>query len=252
MRQRKRIRRWSQSLDKDYGEHLTEAKNRAILCLILFFLAFIGCCTVAKGLFDRILEPAREAGFEVISVSPGDALMSDIGVILAISLIITLPCFFIQVIEFISPAVTGYNTAKLRFFGLVMVIMFYVGVVFAFFVMLPFFFCFMAEFGAELNVSRSFSVSEYMNFVLTFSVCLGTAFETPLAVTLMWRFGVINKGRMRKIRGLIYVLIFVGAALITPPDVVSQLMVALPMLALFEAGNLTGRRIAKVKNGGNI
>ena len=239
-------------MDKDYGEHLTEAKKRALACLLLFFLAFIGCCTVAGGLFDRVLEPARKAGFEVISVSPGDALVSDIGVILAISLLITLPCVFIQVIEFILPAVTGDNSTKLRFFGLVMVILFYVGVAFAFFIMLPFFFEFMAEFGSELNVSRCFSVSEYMNFVLTFSVCLGVAFETPLAVTLMWRFGVINRVRMKRMRGVVYVLIFAGAAFITPPDVVSQLMVALPMLALFEAGNLTGRRIVKVKTGGNI
>ena len=229
-------------MDKEYREHLNEAKIRALGCFILFFLVFAGCCTVANSLFDRALKPAKDAGFEVISVSPGDALVAEISLLLAISLMVELPWVFIQVIEFVSPAVKRANVAKLRFFGLITAVLFYAGLVFSFFVILPFFFRFMAGFGEELDIYRSFSISEYMGFVLTFSLCMGTAFETPLAVSFMWWFGVIDKKRVRKLRGAIYVFIFAGAAFITPPDVISQLMVALPMLALFEVGNMMGRR----------
>ena len=234
-------------MDKEYSDHIVEAKRRAICCIVVLAAFVMICCTKVTWIFDNVLKLCRDAGFEVISISPGDSVISVIALIFTMAVLLTAPFFVFQIMEFILPAVRRKDVLHIRLAAFMAMGLFYVGLAFSFFVMLPFFFEFMAEYGDKLHVSRSFSVSDYLSFICTFSVCLGLAFETPLIVIVLWCIRVIDSFTIKRIRGVLYLLIFVVAALITPPDAISQLMVALPMMFLFEAGNVCGKKLVSLK-----
>ncbi len=242
-------RRRLERLDKEYGEHVREIKKRATFCVGCFLLAL--CFGIANA--DKIicisLGFAQGAGFEIISVSPGDTVVAGISLVIRVAILLSIPFAAYQCLGFIVPALASTSVFRVRVALLFMIILFYSGVVFSFYIMLPIFFRFISVYGDRFSVTRFFAVSEYMSFICTFSVCMGLAFETPVFVGTLWGIGVIDQSRIKKFRKLFYLLIFVGAAVITPPDVISQIMVALPMLVLFEIGNVCGLHVSRKRTG---
>ena len=247
MRTERRLRK----LDKSYSEHLREARKRIFSCVLFLGFAFSLCILNASPIFEAVLKPGTEAGFEIISVSPGDALVAGITVVFLSSFFLTVPFMTIQFGSFMMPAVDQAKRVKLRVVIFVIIVLFFAGLAFSFKVMLPVFFGFMHGYGGQFMIAETFSVMDYVSFIITFSVVMGIAFETPLFVVAMWIFGIMDRQKVKKFRGVFYLVIFVGAAFITPPDVISQVMVALPMLGLFELGNVCGMSIQKRNKGIN-
>jgi len=234
-----------QKLDKDYAEHVREVKIRSLLCIIYFFVVLCVCCANAEKIIDMSLEPCRSAGFCLISVRPGDSVIAGIIIVLALALLATLPFAFLQVTAFVLPAVKPSDVIKIRLIMYGVALLFLAGILFSFYVILPFFFRFMSEYGRNRQFTNDLSISEYVSFICDFSLCMGLVFQMPLLVISLWKFGLVDKSRLKKFRGIFYIFIFIGAALITPPDVISQLMVALPMIGLFETGNICGRFVMR-------
>jgi sec-independent protein translocase protein TatC len=130
------------------------------------------------------------------------------------------------------------------YFGLAMIfgaICFCVGVAFAYFITVPFMLGFLISFTKDVNVRDSISIGEYLNFLVTVFLIFGTVFEMPVISVILTRMGIIRAEWLAKARKVMIVVIFFLAAVITPPDVVSQVMVALPMLALYEIAILLSR-----------
>jgi sec-independent protein translocase protein TatC len=130
------------------------------------------------------------------------------------------------------------------YFGLAMIfgaICFCAGVAFAYFITVPFMLGFLISFTNDVNVRDSISIGEYLNFLVTVFLIFGTVFEMPVISVILTRMGIIRAEWLAKARKVMIVVIFFLAAVITPPDVVSQVMVALPMLALYEIAILLSR-----------
>ncbi|MBO4915059.1 MAG: preprotein translocase subunit TatC, partial [Oscillospiraceae bacterium] len=122
------------------------------------------------------------------------------------------------------------------------------GVAFAYYISLPFMLRFLIQFTHEVNVAASISIGEYVSFLMTVFVIFGVVFELPVVSVLLTGLGIIKPEWLVKGRRVTIVLIFVLAAIITPPDVVSQVMVALPMMALYELSIVLCRLVGKAKN----
>ena len=232
--------KWFQSLDKDFSEHLKEAAKRLAFSVVFYCAALCFCVANTGHIFDVFTMPFRSAGFELISLSPGDSLLAVMTMILATAFLIAMPLVILEITGFVMPAVKDVLQNRIRLLAIVMTALFLAGVLFAFFIILPFFSVFVADNGALFGIERTVSIKGYVSFVCMLSFCMGVGFEMPVLVLLLWVFGFLSSQRLRRCREIFYLTIFAGAAVITPPDVVSQFMVALPMIALFEIGNFCG------------
>ena len=125
-------RRWLKRLNKEYNEHLREAKGRLLACVVFFCLMSLVGVIFAEELFNVMLMMARRSGFEVISVSPGDTLVADISLVVEFAFSLALPFIAGQISAFVMPAFKRENMLKFRVTGISMIILFYAGVVFSF------------------------------------------------------------------------------------------------------------------------
>ena len=121
------------------------------------------------------------------------------------------------------------------------------GVAFAYFISLPFMLRFLIQFTGEVDVSASISIQQYVSFLLTVFVIFGLVFELPVVSVLLTGLGLVKAEWLVKGRKVMIVVIFVLAAIITPPDIVSQVMVAVPMLLLYEVSIFLSRAVGKMK-----
>ena len=197
---------------------------------ILFVLLFYFFCT---PLVDFVLAPVRARGIDVITTAVSEALMMQFKVCLIAAVVAAMPVIIWQVWVFIAPAL--YPREKLLFglLFLAALALFAGGVTFCY--------CFVFPLAIDLFWSAAagvatsmWSVKEYFDFVLSFVLPFGFMFELPVAVLMLARRGIVTYQKMAGFRKYVVLVIAVVAAILTPPDVVSQLMLAAPMLALYE------------------
>lgn len=197
---------------------------------VLFVAFFYLLCA---PLVDFVLAPVRLRGIEVISTTVSEALMMQFKVCLIAAAVAAMPVIIWQVWTFVSPAL--YPKEKRLFAALffVALLLFAAGVVFCY--------CFVFPLAIDLFWSAAqgvastlWSVKEYFNFVLSFVLPFGLMFELPVVVYMLARRGLVNYAKMAHWRKYMVLVIAVVAAVLTPPDVVSQCMLAAPMLILYE------------------
>ena len=121
------------------------------------------------------------------------------------------------------------------------------GVAFAYFISLPFMLRFLIQFTGEVDVSASISIQQYVGFLMTVFVIFGLVFELPVVSVLLTGLGIVKAEWLMKGRKVMIVIIFVLAAIITPPDIVSQIMVAIPMIGLYELSIALSKFVGKLK-----
>ena len=160
------------------------------------------------------------------------------------ALLVTMPWLLYQAWAFVAPGL--YHREKRLAMPLLVsaVALFYTGCAFAFFLVLPSVFGFLARFTPEV-VAMTPDIGKYLDFVLVIFLAFGASFELPVALVILVLLGWVTPAQLREWRGYAVVGIFVVAAVITPPDVVSQLMLAIPMCLLYEAGILASRLVAR-------
>ena len=163
-----------------------------------------------------------------------------------VALFIAVPVLLYQIWSFVAP---GLYKHEKRFAGPLLVssvLLFYIGVVFAYLVVFPVMFAFFAG-TTPTGVVMMPDIDAYLSFILTMFLCFGVAFEMPVAVVLLTTTGLISIEKLRESRGYVVIVIFIIAALLTPPDAVSQCIMALPMWALFEGGLLMSAVLLKMR-----
>lgn len=229
--------------------HLKELRNRILVCVIFLLAAFALCLSFSPRLITFLTGLGEAYDYVFVYIAPQELLLVYLNTALVGALVICFPVFAFETYAFCSPGLT----ARERFFVVSSLLagtaFFVLGIAFARYISLPFVLRFLIQFTGEVDVSASISIQQYIGFLLTVFVVFGLVFELPVISVLLTGLGLIRAEWLVKARKVMIVLIFLLAAIITPPDVVSQIMVAVPMIALYELSiflsRLVGRRRAK-------
>ena len=232
--------------------HLTELRNRLIVCVVVLLISFFVGLSFAPKAVNLLLEIGTEYNYVFVYISPQELLLEYFSVAFILAVCVTSPLLLYQMYAFISP---GLRPNEKGFFRIAMIfglICFAIGVLFAYKVMLPFMLYFLIHVSDDSLVTASVSVQNYMSFLMTVFICFGVIFELPVVSVLLTRMGILRSEWMKKGRKVMIVVIFIIAAFITPPDVVSQIMVAIPILALYEFSILLSRMCERTKRRNSV
>lgn len=229
------------------AEHLRAFRKMLIVSVaavfVIFFVLFYLCCT---PLVDFILIPVRSRGIEVITTAVSDALMMKFKTCLITAVVVAMPIILVQIWNFVAPAL--YPNEKKMFVAIVgmAILLFAIGVVFCYIYVFPLAIDLFWQ-AADGVADTMWSVKEYFNFVLSFVLPFGVMFELPVAIFIMARHGWVTYKKMAKNRKYVVLAIAVIAAFLTPPDVVSQCMLMIPMVLLYEVSVQMTRFVKPVK-----
>ena len=228
-------------------EHLAELRRRLIVCIAALVVAFAAAYTFSEQILHVLVAPIQKAmtsggGLSILRVE--EAFVTQIKVALVAAVILAFPVIIYQVWAFVVPALKR-KEAKV---GLTLVLsstlLFIAGILFTFFVILPYAFTFFLA-SAQGIASPNISLAFYVSFCAKMMLAFGLVFQLPLVLVFLVRSGFVSLDQVRRSRKYAIVLIFVVAAILTPPDVLSQLLMAIPLLALFELGILAARLLQK-------
>ena len=212
--------------------------------LIVFAVLFYGFCDMLAGF---ILIPVKARGIDVISTAVSDALVMKFKVCLVAALVCAMPVIIWQVWSFVAPALYAREKKVFALMFFAMLLLFVTGVLFCYIVIFPLTIDLFWEAGNNLAESM-WNVKDYFNFVLSFVLPFGLMFDLPIVMYLLARKGMINYRSAAKSRKFVILGIAVVAAILTPPDVVSQIMLMVPMLLLFELSLQIIRFVQKKKD----
>ena len=211
-------------------EHFREMRNRLAVVLGAFILFNVVLITRAQVIVGFLTDMGAAYGYTFIYISPSELLLQQFKAALTTSFILCIPLLLYEVFAFMKPGLTKREKTGLLF-G---VGFFALGAFFAYKVVLPFMLQFLIKQGQGTDYVASVSIANYISFLLLIFTIFGFIFEMPLVSVILSRLGILTPKIMRKIRGGAIVAIFVVAAIITPPDIFSQIMVGVPMVALYE------------------
>ena len=227
--------------------HLRELRNRILICVILLVVVFGICLSFAPQIVTLLTDMGQRYNYVYVYIAPQELFLVYMNVALVGAVVACFPVLAYQIYAFCSPGLSGkergYISGSLIAGGLC----FLAGVAFAYFISLPFMLRFLIQFTGEVDVSASISIQQYVSFLLTVFVIFGLVFELPVVSVLLTGLGLVRAEWLVKGRKVMVVIIFVLAAIITPPDIVSQIMVAVPMLALYEISIALSRVVGKAK-----
>lgn len=224
-------------------DHLIELRARllrAVVGLILVFLALMPFAADIYGVLARPMLAALPASGQLVAVDPAGGFFVPLKLAFFAALLISVPWLLYQAWAFVAPGL--YQREKRLAVPLLVsaVALFYIGCAFAFFLVLPTVFGFLARFTPDV-VAMTPDIGKYLDFVLVIFLAFGASFELPVALVILVLLGWVTPQQLRESRGYAIVGVFVVAAVITPPDVVSQLMLAIPMCILYELGIVASR-----------
>ena len=213
--------------------HLKELRNRLIICAVVFVVSVVITLMYADRLID-LLTAMGQGYYTFVSIAPQEKLMQYFRVSLLAAFVITVPVALYQIYAFAKPGLKKSETFFLKLVILLGLALFVVGVMFAYKLMMPFMLQFLSTGieGADY-IQTTTSIESYVNLCLTMFIIFGCVFEMPLITIILSKMGIINPQILKQVRGVAIVVIFFIAAVVTPPDIVSQCMVAFPMVLLY-------------------
>lgn len=219
-------------------EHLLELRRRLMWTIGGLLLCFLALMPFAQQLYTFVAQPLMAtlpAGTSMIATDVIAPFFVPVKVTLMAAFLLSLPHTLYQVWAFIAPAL--YQNEKRLVLPLVLssVLLFFAGMAFAYFLVFPLIFKFLAGV-TPVGVNMATDIDKYLSFILGMFVAFGATFEVPVVVVLLNRMGVVSLAQLRLARPYVIVGAFVLAAVITPPDVISQVLLAVPLIVLYEAG----------------
>jgi sec-independent protein translocase protein TatC len=222
--------------------HLLELRSRLLRGVIAVMAVFLALMPFASQLYERFSSPLLAklpSGSQLQAIDVAGGFFIPVKLAFFTALLVTMPFLLYQAWAFVAPGLYQSEKRLARPILLAAVALFYIGCAFAWFLVLPMVFGFLAMFTPD-TVTMIPDVARYLDFVLVILLAFGLSFELPVAVVILVVLGVVTPAQLREARGYVVVGVFILAAVITPPDVVSQLMLAIPLCLLYEIGILAG------------
>jgi sec-independent protein translocase protein TatC len=223
--------------------HLVELRTRLMRAVIAVFVIFLGLAPFARDIFTLIAAPLMKqlpAGSQMIATQVVSPFVTPFKTTFFVAVFLAMPVVIYQAWAFVAP---GLYRRERRFAVPLLVssvILFYVGVAFAYFLVFPTVFRFLSATTPE-GVTMMTDINNYLDFTLLTCFAFGAAFEVPVATLLLIGTGLVSAETLTRQRPYVFLGAFVIAAIVTPPDVLSQFMLAIPMYLLFEGGLLMSR-----------
>ncbi len=224
--------------EKPLVEHLIELRNRTVKALLAVIAVFLVLSPFMKQLFDVLSQPLMVAlpqGTKLLSTGVVAPFLVPLKVTLFVAFLIALPIVLYQAWAYVAPAL--YRQEKRLVLPVIVssVVMFGLGILYCYFVVFRFVFQFIAQFSPE-SVNFAPDIDSYFSFVITLFFAFGVTFEVPIVVMVLNHVGIASLAALKKARPFVVVGAFVIAAIFTPPDVLSQILLALPLVILYQAG----------------
>lgn len=230
-----------------FMSHLVELRDRLLRAVLVILIIFLGLFTFANELYSLLAEPLLihlPQGSSMIATEVASPFLTPFKLAMVTAIFISMPFILYQLWAFIAPGL--YKHEKSLAFPLLFssIILFYLGMVFAYFVVFPLMFGFFT--GIQLQgVTMMTDITKYLDFVLKMFFAFGMAFEVPIATILVISTGMTTAEKLAEKRPYIIVVAFIVGMLLTPPDIVSQMLLAIPMWVLFELGLIFSRMLMR-------
>lgn len=227
--------------------HLKELRNRIVFCIISVVVFFLVGLRFAPDFINLLTDIGKSYGYQYVYIAPQELLMQHFSVALLCAVIFSLPMIVYHAWAFIQPGLKKHENSLFLVsltFGL---LCFIIGILFAYKIMLPFMLRFLIQVSLGSDITAQISVQNYIQFLLTIFLIFGIVFELPVVSVMLTQMGLLKISWMKKGTKIVIVLIFFIAAIITPPDIVSQIMVAIPMIGLYELSIVLCSVLLKLK-----
>ena len=231
-------------LQESFLSHLFELRDRIIkagLAVIIVFACLVYWAPDIFHLFAQPLLNALPAGGKMIVTDVTGSFFVPMKVTMLAAFMIALPVVMYQLWAFIAPGLYMHERKLILPLVVSSYTLFIVGMAFAYFLVFPTVFKFMASYNAPLGAEMSTDIDNYLSFAMTSFLAFGITFEVPVVVVVLVRMGMVTLAKLKEVRPYVIVGAFIIAAVVTPPDVLSQLLLAIPMIVLYEIGLLAAR-----------
>jgi sec-independent protein translocase protein TatC len=229
--------------------HLIELRSRLVRSIVAVFLVLVCLFPFAKDIYAVLAAPLLKAlpqGSTMIATDVTGTFLVPLKVTLMTAFLVALPYVLYQIWAFVAPGLYQHEKRLALPVIFSSVVFFALGMGFAYFIVFPVVFGFFAGY-APVGVQMMTDIDKYLSFVLTMFIAFGITFEVPVVVVVLVRLGMVSLEKLRSIRGYVIVGAFVVGAIFTPPDVLSQMMLAVPLWLLYELGLLIARFVAVTK-----
>lgn len=233
--------------EETFISHLVELRTRVVRAALAVIIVFIALMVYpgANNIYDILAQPmlaAMPAGTSMIATGVISPFIVPIKVTMLVAFVIALPMVLYQAWSFIAPGLYKHEQKLAIPLIASSTLLFLLGMLFCYFVVFRTVFNFMVGIAPD-SITMATDIEAYLSFVMTMFIAFGVTFEVPVVVVLLVKSGIISVEKLRSARGYVIVGAFVIAAVITPPDVLSQFMLAVPICILFEIGLIISRMV---------
>jgi sec-independent protein translocase protein TatC len=238
---------------ESFISHLVELRDRVIRALVAILVVFLALVNWARDIYTLLAAPMLAAlpeGGSMIATDVVGAFFVPIKVTMMVAFLITLPYVLYQAWSFVAPGLYKHEKKLAIPLLAASVVLFFIGMSFAYFIVFPAVFGFINAFAPD-GVAVMTDIEKYLSFVLTTFLAFGLTFEVPVVVIVLVRVGLVTVEKLREVRPYVIVGAFIIAAIFTPPDVLSQFLLAVPMCLLYELGIFMAQIIGKSSQADN-
>lgn len=222
-------------------EHLDELRSKLINIMLAFMVSLASSLIFVKDIYNWLVRDLEE---RLVILGPSDILWVYMMISFVVAVAITIPLAAFQTWRFVAPALNRHEKRVTLFYIPALFILFLIGISFGYFLLFPIVLSFLTTLSTE-QFETMFTAEKYFRFMFNLTLPLGLLFEMPVVVIFLTRLGVLNPYRLSKARKLSYFVLITASVIITPPDVVSDILVIIPLLTLFEISISLSKRVYK-------
>lgn len=237
--------------EQTFLEHLVELRSRLLKACLAVVIVLVALLPFSRTLYQYLAGPLlaqMPEGSSMIAIDVASPFLAPFKLTLLLSLVIAIPIVLYQLWAFVAPALFKHEKRLAKPLLVSSVFLFYAGCAFAFFVVFPLVFGFMNRIAPE-GVAVMTDINRYLDFVIALFLAFGIAFEVPIATIILVATGLATTEKLGKARPYVVVAAFAIGMLLTPPDIISQTLLAIPMWILYEAGIILCRILLPDKSG---